>query len=285
MTRFGVPHTYSLLLVLLSFVFPQERNTFIIFEDIRPLILYNRYEQQLTQEEKENIPPYSAFEIRTNRTMLSDNFSIASQLQFDGHIMYVLLDSEGQIKNLSQAGEVFIFNRAELIHDTLIVTKNNSASIRDPVKNKPYRDLNKNDRVIRIFSFRNREYVRLLESPVFGWLDTTDPSVLKRFKLNSTPVKSFSDYDIAQIENYIQRINTQIENLFSVLNESTNQSRRAPKWHLTIFTDKIECYIDSYETEFIQTGIRLQSEIRRLLQNKNLLVSGPADHFTIEIKN
>jgi hypothetical protein len=263
----------------------QKDADYLIFENVNALVIYNRYEQQLTVSEKTQFPAFAPFQILEKSTLLSDNFSTAMKIGLEGQIYYLLLTETGTIKNLSQANVLVELKKASEIGDSLVVVRNEVVYLRFPDRQQSQRPLLAGELIVRNLRHKNRFYGRLIGGDSYGWIITRQKDDLRRPLPVENEDSGFSSTEIDAVRNRISRINNQIERLFTLFNQQTAKDLTPPRWQIIVNPTKIECFIDPNYSNFARTGKKLRSGISSILYRHRLDIRGNPNHFTIGIED
>ena len=76
----------------------QQRADFLIIENPGALKIYNKYEQQITNNESLLFEPYCALRLISTNITLSDNFTLADKIKLYDDYFYLLKDDKNEFR-------------------------------------------------------------------------------------------------------------------------------------------------------------------------------------------
>jgi hypothetical protein len=223
----------------------QQRTAVLISEAPENLVLFDRYQQQMSYNEiRSKFYAYAPFFIEERRTLLSDNLTNAMKTRFNNQLFFIGLDEDGNI--LQRAGSNFeIYSGCEAISDTAVVLRDNAIWIQPGLKPQQTDEnqrffLSAGDNVIRLFKWKQHIYVQTTGGiPIFGWSNLTDANKGQlweppRNAESRTPGATANNLTFDEIENFVQEklgeTNKVMANLFAYFNRQYQRDLPPPKW-------------------------------------------------------
>jgi hypothetical protein len=232
-----------LIFISLSSIVYSQTADFLIVENPSILIIYNKYQQSISNQIQKQLVSFTPFQIIEEDELLSDQISHASRVIFDNNIYFLLKNEEGNY--IPDKNEYFrIFKNCELIGDTIKVLRDNWVSIFPKpeylTRKSQHIYLDENRYCVRLFKYRNLFYLKVAgDSTVYGWT---------KLPRNGWELMYESDITLVTIpENLISRLKIRIdsanqdyENFFSYFNKKYDKENVIPYWNLEISDYEIQ---------------------------------------------
>lgn len=240
------------LLLFAGLVFGQNtgisKSDYWIIENPSALVIYNQYEQRLSEPEKKQLPGYSAWQILDVEHLLSDQFTFTIKTDLNRRIFYIQLTDQKEAVNKHLAGVIEVVKNARLLGDTIRVITDDRLSLRrGTIKIL----LSEGVLIERLFTHRKKTFGRDLTNNLFGWIEGN----LSR---NSEPyIPDNTDLAIekqlfSRVDQIFTSQNNRFDKLFSVLNTEFESSKPSPFWDADIspailkYTLTPSMYTDSF---------------------------------------
>lgn len=274
-----------LILLTLLFVTPnilaQEKATFIISGKPQVYTILNKYEQSLTDSERELFRPFSPLQLINEEYTLGDEITSALKARFNGDIYFLLKDDNGKLVGGKKDPYRHTFRNCRIIEDTIRIVKDRSVllSQKYPAKgNRVY--MARNALVVRLFKHQKYYCVKYIGRKImYGWCALSDKSAWRpviHAKKVDTALKS------ELVERIIERIksaNEMYDQYFQRFNEITGEKKSVPKWRYTYSDESIHCTL----TNPYKDSDQLEESNQYLVQDiENLLLGKP---FNVHYRN
>lgn len=243
---------YALLFALSSFL-PAQTVDILIIENPRELVIYDKFQQRIDSRQENPLAPYEPLQIIDADGYLSDGFTPCIKVQA-GHALYFLLAGEDrQLLHVERAGFHRVFENCTLLRDTVEVLANqalfitpNPAPESAPRAQRFY--LEKGERLLRLFTHRNRVYVkRPGGEPQYGWSNLANESrerVWRVYRRKAAVAGSIPPEIVQRIESRVGEANRVLAELFAHLNAQTGQRRAPPRWIVEVETNRLHCILE-----------------------------------------
>ncbi len=220
----------NFLLLFVVFAFELEAwstvSEYWIIEKPAALVLYNQYEQRLTDTEKSLLPGFSAWRILENDHVMSDQFSHTIKTELDRKIYYIQISVEGEPVNGSQAGQINTFKNARVQGDTVRIKNSGRLSLQSGDKQH---DLSEGMLIQRIFLYRNRTFARDIAGKTTGWIEGNGPANWEVY-LPANSDQALEKQIFSRVDRIFKSYNKRLDKLFTYLNKQYDKSQISPQW-------------------------------------------------------
>ena len=197
-----------------------------IIENPSELIIYNQYEQSISENEKSELPAYSAWRILDDDYILSDQFTHAIKATLNRELFYIQLTEDGDLVNGSKAGKIDIIKGARILEDTVQVSTNGKILLK--VGNTSH-IVSEEMLVERLFSYRKRYYARDISRDLSGWVEVDATKHWESYQPdNNNQALEMQLY--RRIDNLFSSYNSRLDKLFKYLNDHYGISNPSPQW-------------------------------------------------------
>jgi len=236
-------NSIAILFIFITTLFAQEQKVvdFFIAENPSKFEILDRYQQKISYSDKVLFYKFTPWKIIEENSLLSDQFTQAMKVEFNGKQYFFVRDDQGELKQEDEEKIKHIINDCNVFADSLIVIQNKAVLFsRIPFneKNKKYKRnyLEKNTRLKTIFKIKNDYYVQTLDDKkLYGWIRPSGRLSLKR-----STQKKFVDNNDSQIDEdlknrllvEVKKLNRIYLKLFKKLNSDFSQNRSVPFWSL-----------------------------------------------------
>jgi len=280
------------IILLSSIQAAAQKADFLIVENPSGLIIYNKYQQNISADVLDKFNLYTPFMIINSDELLSDQISRASRVEYNNRIMFILKGEDDQYLQTDEAGYIRQFNNCTLIGDTIKIIRENRISIFprpewfNQSKQKQY--LEKDQYYIRIFRYGNLYYLKLIEdNPVYGWSQLSDKRSWEISETIPDRPASIPEKLIFQLRVRMESANEDYENYFTYFNNKYDKSLAIPKWELHIEDDKIEMKLNNPDmAENLKNSNRyLMQDIDNIFLGSEITPVFSDSIFSISISN
>ena len=223
----------------------QQRTTVLICESPENLVLFNRYQQQLSYDEiRLRLKAYTPFFVEERQTLLNDELTTAIKTRYNNQLFFIGLNEKGEILQRSNSN-IEIYTDCETIFDTAVVLHNNAVWVQSGLKpqqaDKNQRFfLSAGDKVIRLFKWKRFVYVQTTGGiPIFGWSNLSNarqgqlwepPHIAEIPKSNSAQNNLTFD-DVEQFTRQkLEEANKVLQALFEHFNRQFQRDLLPPQW-------------------------------------------------------
>lgn len=262
----------ALLFVLLALRESTRGADFLIVENVKHLVFYNKYQQLPSEQDRSILKPQAAMKILKRDDVLGDGFTRYMQVEMEGEVFYLLKESSGNLARSGPLGSVQIYTGTTPLQDTIrIITPINSG----------LGNLRKGERLFRIFRNQQGTYVRRLNgTPFYGWVDLASGTEGRAWEVvrntGANPeLTSVPRTTMENIRTKLNAANSVLNRLFLHFNKEAGQTRQSPQWKLTTSGAAILCTLDGVTNgeSFAESTLYLTNEIETLLLGTQLQVS------------
>jgi hypothetical protein len=261
---------------------------YLVVEHVRNLVVYNRYQQESTAEDREALQPCAPIRILQPDDLFGDGFTRCMQVEIDGEVFYLLKGANGALSRSGPLGFEETFANTITFLDTVVVLR--ALSIRlSPINSTP-RYLPVGQRVVRIFQHRNATYCKTVSSPpAYGWIDFRDRGEGRDWS-KLAQVSSISDViprGIAQkVQARLDEANAVLARLFSYFNSETREQKEPPQWRMKFSERTIVCTLVGTRSprQFQQSTDYLVKDIQNIALGSSLGVSYSPGTIDIRVR-
>jgi hypothetical protein len=257
---------YFLLLFIASLSGQEPRETMLkywIIEDPSKLVIFNQYEQRLTELEKTTLPGYSAWRILDEDYAFSDQFTHTAKAVVNRKIYYIQLSDDGEPSNKELAGEFDIIKNARIQGDTVRIKTNGRLSMQSGVNQT---SLVEGMLIERLFRYRNKTFGRDIAGNLSGWIVGNGSANWEIYIPDNSDL-ALENQLFARVDRIITAYNTRLDKLFSFLNRHYGNSNPSPQW----IVEKSPAYLtyiltpQTYQNRFSGSQTYLFQELNDLL--------------------
>lgn len=267
--RIWCPALFILLLVLTSA--NGQKADYLIVEKPAALTIFNRFRQTLAPTEKNKMPRFSAFRIIENKITLNDQITEVSKVEWNHESFFLLLDSEGQIKNLDSAGFTRFFQNARVVDDTVQTLEGHTVQLSPIGESSARQALPAGTLVKRIFLWRERYLAQNLQSTSPpGWLNKSDRHKWEIRQRQLPAERSTLAQDlIDRLRLRVESANRSYLNFFSHFNKQGARHIAVPRWNF--FKDENRLRFQFSDPALLE---RLPHSTAQLLSELNNMIIG-----------
>ncbi len=250
------------------------RGDVFIVERPQRLLLYNKFQQPCTDQERKALPPFVPMVILKASDMLGDGFTPCMKVEIANQVYFLLRDAGGKLIGSSSSGYSRTFDRVSLLDDTLLVLAGGRLTLASPTRTAS-RLLKKNEQLVRAFRDGQLSYVWTSGSPPsFGWVTLREAEKGGTWNVvSATPAKNgVMPEEVGQrIESTIRETNDVLARLYQYLNAQTGDQRTIPRWTVARSGTSIVCEFSAQRLapQFEQSSRVLERDIQALLTGTN----------------
>jgi len=248
------------IVLLVPFCYGQEAwsetSDFWIIENPSALVIYNNYEQRLSEDEKSLIPEFSAWRIIETDHVLSDQFTNTIKTAYNRKTYFFQVSDEGELVNNSLAGQINKFRRATIQGDTVRIINSDQISLK---RGDKHIDLSEGVLIQRIFFHQNKTFARDIAGNISGWIEGKGPSNWESYVPESVDL-ALEKQIFSRIDHIFRSYNTRLDKLFTHLNKLYNISRTSPQWR------------SEESASFLKYTMRPQEYINRFSDSQSFLI-------------
>jgi hypothetical protein len=207
---------------------------YLIIEHNDQLLIYNKYQQRITQQEKKAFVPFVPLRVLESHSVLNDNYTPCMKVELDGSIFYLVKNDRTTLIGAGKLGLNKIHGNVTPLQDTVQIMTERNAVLISP-DNVQRAALRKGEKLIRYFQDGDLTYVRPLIAPLrFGWarldgmIRAIPPQGKERDNYTNTVIP---DKTLGRIKMKFKEVNTLLANIFMYFNKQSYQKKAVPQWH------------------------------------------------------
>ena len=288
--RGAVPLLGMLAILLRPAAPPFSVSSFLVAERPDRLLIYNKYQQQITPRERAILAPFVPMRIVRNDDLLGDGFTPCMTVEIAGAFFYLVKGKEGELAGADRAGAIRRFSDVAAIGDTVTVLTNGLFQVALPV-GEARRSIRRGDRLVRYFQEGDRTYVGTLDqSPIYGF--TRLPASARGQSWNiarNTIVEGPTEIPqrvLNAVRENIEEVNRVYQGLYVFFNKQTSEQRPVPRWTMSGSQRTIVCTLNNRPSgaDLSQSTKYLVKDLENALLGTRLRVSGTPDHIEIRME-
>jgi hypothetical protein len=263
---------------------------YLLIEHVERLLLYNRYQQRMSPEERKLIAPFSPMKILDASAKLNDDFTPCTKVEIQGSVYYLMKDEKSgglAITGNNMPGLMQVYKDAAVENDTVRLTAGKTKLI-SPDKTRTT-DVQKGNFLERYFRAGGKTFVRLLGiHPEYGWVDFPDKN---GYVVTGTKKEPDSDLTLSsavqkRIQSRLFEANAALKELFAYFNSETNAGRNAPHWKFIVLERQYACVLEpeGYAEQYPESTRYLAGDIDNMLIGTNYRAAGSSGMIEIRQK-
>jgi len=262
-------------------VLSQTKADFLVIENPKDLVLYNKYKQPLDNKDINLFVPFKPLPITKKDGVFSDGVRGYTEININNNSFYILKEKGGEYYHKEKTGKRLTFNNCKILYDSVTITQGNKILFRSPLKDSQ-RFLNKGELIIRVFEDENLTYSKIGSSDKYGWAELKKNENFWESKKKSVQkLNKITEKIEGLILDKFTESNQTMENIYNFLNKEKNSALSAPKWKVTVAKDKIIATLTHSFPLFLQSNLNLANNMESLLAGTGLKVSINSDNITI----
>jgi hypothetical protein len=266
---------YFILFLLIGLLSGQEardkRSTFWIIENPAALVLFNQYEQRITEHEKNVLPDHSAWRIIDKDYVFSDQFTRTVKTSLNRNTYFIQIDEEGTPVNKELSGSIEIIKNVRIQSDTVRIITDDRLSLKHGTTTT---SLSTGMLIERLFQYRRKTFGRDISRNISGWIVGNGPANWEIYIPDNSDL-ALEKQLFDRVDHIMTSFNKRIDNLFAFLNNRYGFSNLSPQWNI----ERSEAYLKytltprSYMKQFTQSQSYLVQELSDLLYGSNYQLS------------
>ncbi len=272
----------ALLVLTTSPLYSAINASFLIVQRPEAFVMYNRYQQLLTDAEKRVFVPYIPFRIIDEKSVLGDGFTPCLKGEMDGQVVFLLRDEGGALSGENLAGRISYFRNVILIDDT-IESVSTRLVVADPTRSRTS-TISPGTVIHRLFIAGGQTYVKVAGArEQFGWVDFRGTTVGRDWKAVEEIRLSRSEQlrkVLPQISVKLREVNTKLAELCKRLGSAIS---RPPQWKAEAGSEKLICSLDSEIPigVFSRSSALLGKSLETILLGTNLRIDSSPGRIEI----
>jgi hypothetical protein len=211
------------------------RADYLIVENVDQLLIYNKYQQRISKQEKEQFVPFVPMRILESQLLLNDNYTPCIKIEISGNTFYLIKNDKTTLIGEGKLGFNRFYRNVIVLKDTIKLSTNNDVELTSP-DNKNKIILSKGEDIIRFFQNDKQIYVNSLHYPIkYGWIGIANNYMQVAEQENKPGINSQygpPEVILRQIEMKITEVNSLLVNLVKYFNKQTNKKNAIPQWRL-----------------------------------------------------
>ena len=262
---------------------------YLIVEYSDQLIVYNQYQQRITQQEKEAFIPFAPLKILESNSVLSDNYTPCIKVELDGSVFYLIKNDRTSLVGVDKLGLNQIYRNVVSLQDTVQLMTKSSAVLISPDKTQRSA-LRNGQELIRYFQDGDMTYIRSLVAPFqFGWVrfsGIVHAIPLQRKELDNNITSSITDKTLERIKVKLREVNSLLTNIFMYFNKQAIQKKTIPQWHFIESEKSVEYVLEPqlYGLCFPETDRYLTRDLDNILLGTGYTLSYKPGKIEIQQK-
>lgn len=259
----------------------QQRADFIIIEKPQRLTILDRYQQQLSPQEKSSLKPFSAFQILNADEMLGDGLTQCMKVEANGTTLYFVKDEYGELIGAAEANR---YRNVIALDDTILIMRGNAIELFDAGGRKRS-PLAEGARLRRVFQSSRLTYVHLLASGAFGWVNLrgSENQTWKLVRGASVPSSKTLDELLPEVQRKLNAVNGQLTKLYDIWNRKATENRTPPQWKVHIMENALVAALsgDSLAQFYKESTRWLAKDLETLLLGTNFRAAATTGRIEI----
>jgi hypothetical protein len=244
---------HSLLLCILplsvtspAIVMAGEREDYLIVENVSHLLIYDKYQQVITDQERATLPQFVPMRIASRNDLLSDGFTPCMKVEINDDVFYLIMDKDRNLIGARTIGFSKTYDHVIPLHDSIRVLTDRSVEFSTPMRTQKH-FLGKGEKIIRVFLVKDWTYVqRTGRVPAFGWIalrgqrEGRDWSPIKE---RATAGDLLPERIVREVREKIDGTNALLTRLFTYFNVRTHQNQQIPQWQVSVTDSTMTCVL------------------------------------------
>jgi hypothetical protein len=263
---------------------------YLLVEHAERLLVYNRYQQRITPEERKLLTPFVPMKILDAETKLNDDFTPCLKAEIGGNVYYLIKNDAHELVGKNSLGMTHVFKDVTALDDTvrLISLKTTLVS----PDQKKTRKLQKGKILTRYFREKKRTFVRCAgPRPEYGWVNLTDKPDQKEYVVVSPKKDAGSDLPLSEAVQKriclkLNEANAVLKDLFLYFNAERNEKKDAPQWRFAALDRQYSCILEpaEYAERYSESARYLAGDIDNILIGTNYNAAGSPGEIDIRLK-
>jgi hypothetical protein len=250
----------------------------LIVEHPERLVVFSKYQQRLTAEEYRRLPPFVPMVFVREQDHLGDGFTPCASVEIDREPYYILRNEGGGFSGRGEPGKTEIFRNVSLSGDTVVLLHGGALRLRPPAGTEEIL-LQAGIRVVRLFEYESRTYVRLPSGAGrFGWLSLPGSGRSTEWReAESASAPGISSGDILlRVQPVVDGANRSLRRIYAALSSEPGGRRTPPSFRVSLSRGEIRCFLDPSSLSGPFSG-----SVRALLAGLERILGGTGLHAEI----
>lgn len=265
---------------------------FFVAENPAQFEILNQYKQKLTPSQKQNLIQNTPWQIVEESTLLSDNYSKAMHVKFEGQSYFFMRDQEGNLISASVLPKFEIFKHCNLLDETFIVIMENAVLFREvpfsaniPGYQKGY--LQTGTKIINIFRKGTSFFIKDVTLNRFGWVRIENPDAFRsdvkdKLKIGSAFIEILKE----QLNQKVDNINSIYSKLYTHLNAKYAQQKPAPYWEIVSSVNEIQLNLINVSPEKMKKSrAYFFNNLQNMIIGQAVEISSNQSQITLTMKS
>jgi len=261
---------------------------FLITEYPDAFVMLDRYQQKLPDRARLRFLQNRPWRILKKKMLLSDGFTAVMKVQAAGQIWFFVLDIKGTPKHATPSA-IQMLKNTQSHSDTLIVVRKRAVLFSDEtaypgIGHRQY--LKPGDKLIRVFTYRGRSFVKPLSGNRFGWLTIRNKAGIKTAgkHLTATAHHMLSATVLKNLQQKIDETNKMYRGVFTLLNTHFGRKVTVPQWMMVPRVDGWAIYRHPNPGDFLKSRHYFEEKIRGALWNSGYTLSTSKDTLRVRLE-
>lgn len=285
--------TLLLLGMLAAFLHPAapvlSASVFVVAERPDRFLIYNKYQQTITQRERALLTPFVPMKIVRANDLLGDGFTPCTTVEIMGELFYLVKGKDGELTGAERAGAIRHFNDAAALGDTITVLTGGTVTVDLPAGDVR-RTIRRGERLIRFFQEGDRTYVGTIDQPpIYGFSRLPASARTQSWDIARAAGElsaAIPQRVLTAVQENVGEVNRVYQGLYSFFNKQTGQQRPVPRWSVRSTGGLIECTLQNRPAgaDLTQSTRYLVKDLENAVLGTRLKVSGSPDHIEIRME-
>ena len=255
----------------------ENKADYLIIENVDQLLVYNKYQQRITQEEKSLFVPFIPMRVIESQSTLNDNYTPCMKVELRGYVFYLIKNNKTTLLGAGKLGYNRLFKNVPVLDDTVQIIAENGAIFISP-DYLQRKSLHKGQALARFFNDGNLAYTGLLGAALkYGWVNLTkDDEYITWQKKTPGSASSYviPDQALKRIDIKLKEVNSSLVRLFDYFNKQANQKKIIPQWRYELSKRGFACVLEpnSYAQYYTESNQYLKRELDNILLGANFTV-------------
>ena len=263
---------------------------YLLVEQVERLLIYNKYQQHITSEERKLITPFVPIKVIDASAKLNDDFTPCLKVEIQGTVFYILKNDMLENSGKRKTGFMHIFKNAIVLNDTIRLAS--SKTIFSSPDQTIHHPLQTGKFLERYFRDEKKTFVKLIgRRTEYGWVNFADKNNTKEYALVSSKASADSELllpDAIQrrIQSKLAEANKALNNLFTYFNTETNAKNATPQWRFIAEEQQYTCVLEpeEYAEHYAESTRYLSGEIDNILLGTNYGSAASPGKIDIRLK-
>lgn len=284
---------FSLLFISINILFSLTQTAdFFIAEDPAQFEILNQYKQKLPLSAKKAFLSNTPWQIIEENILLSDNYSKAISVKFDGQLYYFSYNQDGSLRTESTSVQFEIFKNCRLIKKSFKITLDKAVLFREiPFSYNetgyPISYLEEGNEIAQVFKKGSSYFVKIEPQKKFGWVRINNLAAIKSTDIEKEKLKSgFAEIIKTQVSQKVDEINSVYRKLFRHLNNKFAREEPIPYWQINTSENEIELNLITENPEKTKKSIAyFVNELQNMIIGQPIEINSSQSQITLKMKS